>query len=302
MIILKKAYTILPLAAGILFGSVGVFVRTLVAAGFNNATVLFARTAVAALIIFVFQMVYDRSLLRIRLCDLPLFIGSGVFGMMGLNLCYNEAINSLSLSLAAVLLSTAPLFVMIAAAFLFDERLTKRKVLCFVAAIIGCTLASGLFEQSSVSVSVPGVLFGIAAAAFFSFYSVCSRYATDRGYHTYTVVFYSALFTAIALVPFADYNAIGSFVALDPLGNGFFLVLHALCTSALPYFFITLGFQRGDAGIVSIITSGAEPTAALMFWLVFFSEVPTPLMLAGFVIVVSAIIVLSLPQQESEAG
>ena len=298
MVILKKAVTILPLAAGILFGSVGVFVRTLVAAGFNNATVLFARTAVAACIIFVFLLVHDRSLLRIRLRDLPLFIGSGIFGMMGLNLCYNEAIGSLSLSLAAVLLCTAPVFVMFLAALLFQERITKRKICCFIAAIVGCALASGLLEQSSVSVSVSGVLFGIAAAVFFAFYSVFSRYATNKGYHTYTVVFYSALLTAIALAPFSDYGAIGSFVALNPPGNVAFLILHALCTSALPYFFITLGFQHGDAGIVSIVASGAEPTAALMFGLVFFAEVPTSLMLVGFAIVVMAIILLSMPQKD----
>ena len=101
-----------------------------------------------------------------------------------------------------------------------------------------------------------GIFFGIAAAVFFAFYSVFSRYATSKGYHTYTVVFYSTLLTAIALAPFSDCGSIGSFVELNPFGNVAFLVVHALCRSALPYYFITLGFQHGGAGIVSIIASG----------------------------------------------
>ena len=62
--------------------------------------------------------------------------------MVGLNYCYNEAINQLTLSLAAVLLSLSPIFVMILSAFLFHEKITLKKVGCTALAIAGCILVS----------------------------------------------------------------------------------------------------------------------------------------------------------------
>lgn len=50
---MKKLVYTLPIIAGIMFGSVGVFVRTLYGAGFSNATVLFARALLAGLVITV---------------------------------------------------------------------------------------------------------------------------------------------------------------------------------------------------------------------------------------------------------
>ncbi len=128
----KKAVFLLPIFAGILFGSVGIFVRTFSANELNNPTILFLRTAFALLEMFVFILIYDRKLLRINIRHLPIFLGTGLLGMLSLNLCYNEAINSLTLSLAAILLSTAPIFVMILAAILFKEKITRKKLFCML--------------------------------------------------------------------------------------------------------------------------------------------------------------------------
>ena len=53
-------------------------------------------------------LLYDRSLLKIRIRDLWIFIAAGLIGTLGLNFCYNESISRLTLSLSAVLLSLAP--------------------------------------------------------------------------------------------------------------------------------------------------------------------------------------------------
>ena len=50
---IRKTVNLLPIAAGILFGSVGVFVRTLDGAGFGNITIIFSRAVLAAVIMFI---------------------------------------------------------------------------------------------------------------------------------------------------------------------------------------------------------------------------------------------------------
>lgn len=165
---------------------------------------------------------------------------------------------------------------------------------------MGCVLTSGLLEQQSgIRVSIIGIIFGIAAAFFYALYSIFSRVATDKNYHTYTVIFYSVLMASIALLPFADFPAIGSFVAAQPVANIGFILLHSLFTSVLPYILITLALLHAEAGKVSILASGGEPIAAAIFGIIFYSEVPSVLMTIGLVVVIAALTLLCYEKKPS---
>ena len=133
---------------------------------------------------------------------------------------------------------------------------------------------------------------GICAAFFYALYSIFSRMASDKGYHTYTIIFYSVFLITIVLLPFADYAAISSYVTKAPLTSILFLLLHALCTSVLPYFCITYALHLAEAGIVSILASGGEPIAAVVFGLLFYAEIPSLLMLVGLALVIFALVLL----------
>ena len=135
---MKRILYLLPVLAGVFWGSVGIFVRVLTDFGMDNYTVLGSRMAVASVILFFVIFIYDRELLRIRLRDLGFFLGTGLCGMVGLNYCYNEAINQLTLSLAAVLLSLSPIFVMILSAFLFHRNGDRT---------MGAIIFNGIFHQ-----------------------------------------------------------------------------------------------------------------------------------------------------------
>ena len=301
---MKKMILFLPVLAGVMFGAAGVFVRRLTAYGMDNLTILFSRSVFAALALFFFLLLFDRKRLPIRLRDLPIFMGTGLVGMLCLTLCYNESLNRLPLSLAAVLLSTAPIFVMFFAAFLFREKVTGKNVACMLLAILGCALASGLFEQhTGFDISTVGIVAGIAAAFFYAMYSIFSRMATDRGYHTYTVIFYSVLLITVGLSPFADYGILGRFIAEAPVSNLLFLLAQSLCASALPYVFLTLALLYADSGKVFILASGGEPIAAVVFGLIFYREMPTPLMFLGLAVTIGALLLLcKKPREPEEAG
>ncbi len=291
----KQYMFLLPLIAGFLFGSGGVFVRTLMGYGMSNATVLFTRVFIAAIILLLFLLFYNKSLLKIKIKDLPIFIGTGILGMMSLNLCFNAAIKTLSLSLATVLLSTAPVFVVILAGIFFKEKVTSKKVICMLIVIAGCVFASGLVDSPQGAVgSLTGIFIGAGSAFFYSLYSIFSRVATNRGYHTYTVIFYSVLLISIVLAPFIDWNLIGGFVVEAPAKNILFLIMHSLCASVVPYVCITMSLLYMEAGKVSILASGGEPATAVLWGIVFYREIPTVLIIVGIVITVVGLAALCL--------
>ena len=288
----------MPVLAGIFWGSVGIFVRILTDFGMDNYTVLGSRMAVAVVILFFVILFRDKSLFRIRIRDLGLFLGSGACGLVALNYCYNEAINHLTLSLAAVLLSLSPIFVMIMSAVLFHERITLKKIGCTALAIAGCVLVSGVLQSGGVW-NLRGVFLGVCSAFCYGVYSVISKEAMQRGYDTFTILFYSILTAVIILIPLVEWNVFRDFLQVAPVKNSLFMILHALCNSILPYFFYTWSINRIEVGKVSIITAGGEPSAAMMFGLIFFGEWPSLLSFGGMVLTIFALSILCAPEKKA---
>ena len=275
-----------------MFGSSGIFVRTLTQNGINETTLLFLRFSIAILPLLIAILLTDKKLLKIELSDLPLFLICSIC-IIGLNLCYNEAMNSVPLSLAAVLLSLAPIYVLIIAYFLFKENITRRKLICMFLAILGCILMTGVLETPLESIPLFGILSGIGAGLFWAFYLMASKKSIEMGNHTYTILIYSIVFITIALIPFTNFNQITSFISINPTLTILFLIVHSTFSFALPYIFSTLSLNYMDSGTSSILLSGAEPLAALLFGLILYLEIPTMLMLIGFILTVMAMMMLS---------
>mgnify|MGYP002522436075 FL=1 len=166
---MKKIYLILPILAGIMFGSSGIFVRTLTQNGIDQTTLLFLRFSIAIIPILIAILLTDKSLFKIELSDIPLFLTCSVC-IMGFNLCYNESMNTVPLSLAAVLLSLAPIYVLVFANLIFKEKITTKKIICMLLAIFGCLLMTGVLEETLSSVPIFGIVSGIGAGLFWAVY------------------------------------------------------------------------------------------------------------------------------------
>lgn len=289
---MKKIYLILPLLAGMMFGSGGVFVRTLMANGIDSTTLLFLRFSIAILPILIAILVTDRNLFKIYLKDIPLFLVCAMC-IVGLNLCYNESMGSIPLSLAAVLLSLAPIYVLVIAYFAFKEKITNKKLICMALAIFGCILMTGVLETDLSNLPVYGILAGIGAGLFWAVYLMASKKSIENGKHTFTILIYSIVFISIGLIPFTNFGQITHFISLNPVLVIVFLIMHSTLSFALPYIFSTLSLNYIDSGISSIMLSGTEPFAALIFGLIFYSEVPTFMMSCGFILTIIAMMVLS---------
>lgn len=275
-----------------MFGSSGIFVRTLTQNGIDATTLLFLRFSIAIIPILIAIILTDKKLFKIKLTDIPLFLICAIC-IIGLNLCYNESINTIPLSLAAVLLSLSPIFVLIFAYILFREKITYKKLVCMILAIFGCLLMTGVLEESMSSILLFGIILGIGAGLFWAVYLMASKKSIEMGNHTYTILIYSVIFISIALIPFTNFNQITEFVSIDPTPTIIFLIMHSTFSFALPYIFSTLSLKYMDSGVSSILLSGAEPVAALIFGLLIYSEIPTMLMFCGFIITIIAMMMLS---------
>ncbi len=291
---MNKFAVLMPLIAGTCWGASGVFVRTLSAAGFNNITIMTSRAIVGSSLVFLFLFFYDRSLLKIRKRDIPLFLSLAVNGYLLMNTCYNLTVARLTLSLASVLLGLCPIFVLFFGALFFHEKITLVKVSCMLAALTGCALLAGVFEKASdVTWGFLGLLFGLGSAFFNAIYTVHSKQLTEKKYHTLTINLYAFFFTAVVLLPFADWNVLIGYVTSDPLNGSLVYLAQALVTSIMPNFLYTNAIQRIDSGNAAILSCGAEPVSAMIFGILLYNEIPSVLGILGMVITVSALAVLT---------
>ena len=189
----KILSVVLVLAAGGMWGCMGLLVRPLNEIGLVTMDICFLRGFVTFVVMLAGLLILDREALKIRLKDIWCFIGTGALSVSFFNFCYFKTITLTSLSVAAVLLYTAPAFVMVMSFFLFKESMTKRKVLALLVAFAGCILVSGLGTDGG-SLNTRGILVGLGAGFGYALYSIFGRYALQRGYGSLTITFYTFLF------------------------------------------------------------------------------------------------------------
>lgn len=289
-----RLIAILPIIAGAFWGIVGVFVRILDAEGLDNLTICFSRAAVGALVLIVFVLLTDRKLFHVEIRDLPVIFGMSLSGAVLLMFAYNYALTELTISLAVVLLCTAPVFVLLISSLVFKERISLKKLICMVLAFVGCAMLSGLFEgDAPLRWSVFGLLMGLAAAFFNGVYMILSKGIAKKHYSPITISVYSFIFGALMLLPFVSWEQLSGYISAKPLESAAVLLLQSICSSLIPTVAYITAVKYMDAGKAAILESGAEPTAAVIVGIALYSEIPSLIGLAGMIITVGALAVLA---------
>lgn len=156
-----KAYLYI-ISAAVCWGLIGLFVRTLAAQGFSSMQIVALRSLAAAICVTLPLLQSGSAALRIRLRDLWLFVGTGICSLVFFNYCYFNAMQQTSLAVAALLLYTAPVFVMLMSLLCFGEAFTRTKALALLLTFSGCACVTGVFG-SSLTLTLSGLLYGLGS-------------------------------------------------------------------------------------------------------------------------------------------
>lgn len=278
------------LLAGSLWGLMGLLVRTLNAEGLGSMEITFVRGIITFTVMLMGLLVLDRKALKVRVRDLWCFVGTGAFSVAFFNFCYFKTMTLTSLSVAAVLLYTAPAFVMLMSAFLFKEKLSRRKLAALVLAFLGCSFVSGIVGGAGV-LSLEGILCGLGAGFGYALYSIFGRYALMRGYHSVTISFYTFLFSSISTFFLVDAAYVFTVVSGNAilLGKTVFLVL---LVTLFPYLTYTKGLDGMENGTASVLAS-IEPVVATLVGVLIYKESLNIFHIIGICLVLGSIVLLN---------
>jgi len=282
--------TVLILAGGFLWGTMGMFVKLLSNGGFSTSQITAFRMAAGTAAVWIFIFFYNKKLFRIRLKDLPLFVITGVFCISGTSVTYFTTITHSGMGVAAVLMYFSPVFVIILSRLFFREAVTKPKVAACILAVAGCALVSGVLSIERIQPTY--LLTGLASALFYGMYSILSKHLLDRGYHTLTITAYAFLFAAASILFFADIPGLYQRIRGDNMLILYGLTL-AVAACALPYILYTLGLSYTQTGKAAIMSS-VEPVTAAVLGCVFYREKLDIFQVLGIALVLSSVFVLNV--------
>lgn len=286
----KTSSIALVLAAGCMWGCMGLLVRPLNEIGLEAMDICFLRGLVTFVVMLAGLLIFDRSALKIRVKDIWCFIGTGALSVSFFNFCYFKTITLTSLSVAAVLLYTAPAFVMVMSFFLFKESMTKIKAAALATAFAGCAMVSGLGTDEGELTGM-GILIGLGAGFGYALYSIFSRYALQRGYRSMTITCYTFLFAAVSALFFVDVPAVMGKLASEQ-GTAVYAVFMILFVTLFPYLCYTKGLSGLENGTASVIAS-IEPVVATILGIIIYKEEIDYITFAGICLVLGSIVMLN---------
>lgn len=274
------------LLAGILWGVIGLFNRNLAGSGFSPQSIVFVRNFGGMLVLGLVFLIFDRSVFRIRLKHLPYFFGTGVISVLLFTLCYFTCQQMCSLATAAILLYTAPTFVVILSALLWKDKITKQKLIALVVTFLGCTFVTGVWD-GGLAITPLGFLLGIGSGFFYGLYSIFARYALAH-YKPFTVTFYTFVFAGISALLVVRPDELTA-AAQPPV---LLLILGLVIVSTvLPYLFYTKGLAQVDSGKASILAS-IEPVVAALTGIIVFGEPMSITVLLGLACILLSVYIL----------
>lgn len=267
-----------------LWALLGVFSQRLLSAGVPATEVAFWRATLATPL-FVAHAARSRSL-RVRPRDLP---GLAGFALVGVTLFYaslNLAIDAGGVSLAFVLLYTAPAFVALLAAALLGEPLTRGKGALVALSVAGVAMVSA-GGGAGVTPTPAAVAWGLTAGLSYSSYYLFGKWVLRR-YAPATVFAYVMPVGAVGLLPLVRFEALGA-------GGGAWLdlVLMAVLSTYLAYFVYYSGLRTVEASR-AVLVATLEPLLAAVLAAVLFGERLGALGVVGGALVLVAATLASL--------
>ena len=283
------------LLAGALWGSSCLFVSQLTAAGCSPMHSTLIRVLFGALILNAAVIVKGKGfrLYKISLPSLGIAAASGVCSVLAMCIFYYYCMTRTSAAVSAILLYTAPIFVMVMSVIFFKERITPKKLLAFSAAIVGCALASGIV--SGITADALGILFGVLSGFAYSLYGILTTFYMKKNSEPLTFSALNFTFASLGALVICDpVGLVGVLATADrlPLWLIFF-VLFSLCTAVLPYALYTLGLSGVRPDIASILAF-SEPLTAAVFGITVLRQPFDYTQGIGIALVIAAIVILNL--------
>jgi drug/metabolite transporter (DMT)-like permease len=280
------------LAAGSLWGTIGLFATLLSNMGMSAGPVAFFRVLSASIMLALILLVKGRGVSLFRVsrrglisCMLVGFISQALY-----NVCYMNTIEQGGMATAAVFLYTSPVYVALISRVFFHEPLTRNKIIAIIINIAGCILTVTGGDFSDMKISGFGIIMGIMAGFTYALLHILSRTGADDE-DPFSAAFYGQAFGALLLFfLIRPYNGIGTAFTLPML---LVFIGFGIVPSAMGYIVYYAGLSRiTETSIVPVLAS-VETVVAALIGLIVFGQALSITKIVGIALVLISIAIMN---------
>lgn len=262
----------------LVFGTLGLFTRNIPV---SSGELALYRAILAALLIMIYLRVtgQKRDFGKIKK-EIPLLLLSGI--AMGINwILLFQAYRFTTISAATLSYYFAPVIVTAVCPFLFHEKLTAKKLLCFVMSTIGLILIIGGGGEEQGAKNLLGILSGLGAAVFYAAVILLNKFLKRaEGIHRTLLQFYAAI---LVLIPYVACTGGMHLEAPDTAGWVCLLtvgLVHTGITYCM-YFSALKELPGQETAILSYI----DPLTAVVVSTLILREAVTPFQIIGGILI-----------------
>ena len=248
-----------------IFGTIGIFVRYI---PLPSSVIACVRgfVGVAFLLLVTFIKKSKISFKDIKR-NLLLLVISGAF--IGINwILLFEAYRYTTVATATLCYYMAPIFVTIASPFILKEKLTPKKGLCVLTALIGMVFVSGIIGSGSLQINVPGIMCGLGAAFFYACVILLNKHLKEIS--SYDMTMTQLFVAAVVILPYTLLTAEFSVANLDVKALVCLLIVGVIHTgfAYMIYFSSISSLKAQTVAIFSYI----DPVIAIILSALFLKE------------------------------
>lgn len=221
---------------------------------------------------------------------------SGAF--IGLNwVLLFESYRYTSVAVATLCYYMAPIFVMIASPFVLKDKLTVKKTICVLIALIGMIFVSGVLDGGTSGISeIKGILFGLGAAALYASVVMMNQGLKEVPTYDKTIMQLGA--AAVVLIPYVLAVEDLSAVVLTPLIVVMLLIVGVVHTGIA--YALYFGSMNGLKAQTVALFSYIDPIVAIILSALFLKEPMTVYSVIGAVLVLGATMISELPEKHKK--
>ncbi|ARI77840.1 DMT family transporter [Halobacillus mangrovi] len=289
---MKYGGIIFVILAAILWGITGGIANILMDKGWDPIVISFYRGAVGLLCVFFWFLLRSKQNWP-RASSVYLWSTLAGIGVAGNFTFYFLSIEASSIAIAATLMYTAPVFVLLISFLLRIERSTWTKWGSIILVLIGIILLTGAYKSGSSSVTLLGIATGLGAGLSYALFIFSFKKSSEltKPQSTLSIAFFvfclilSLFMDSQEAVSVLTSGDIGWFILLGLVGAGISFVLYVI------------GIQWTAPSTASMIAM-VEPVTASLFGVLLLNDRLTFIQLIGMVLILVTITILSVKQSE----
>ncbi len=282
--------SVFVILAGILWGSMSIFVKNLNNLGFDSMKIMMVRSLITALLLGGIILIRDRRLFIIKLRDLWMFLCTGIVSLAFFSVCYFKTITDCGAGIAVILLYTSPVFVILLAWIFLGESINLYKILALILTVSGSVCVAGLIGGEH-SLSAVSFLTGLGAGLGYGLYSIFGTVALKK-YQPLTITFYTFLIAGLFMIPACSFFSKGQVqVTVNSTLVVYSLGVAVFCT-LIPFLLYTKGLMGLEAGKAAIVAT-VEPVAGTLVGIFIWHEQTDLFQITGMILILISIFLCS---------